>query len=96
MSNDDRANEVQTDRPASTALAPFAPRIEPRARRRSYRWTPDPTFVAHLIAAAQQVPQARTLRRGSVADAQAAYGTSRAREQGAGSQLRQIDLKIES
>ena len=90
MSNDDRSNEVQTARPASTALVPFKPRIERRARRRWDRWSPDPIFVAHLFATAEQVPQARTLRRGSVADAQAAYGTSRAGEQGAGSQLRQV------
>ena len=87
MSNDDCVNEVQIDRPASAALVPVAPRIERRARRRWYRWSPDPIFVAHLIAAAEQVPQARTLRRGSLADAQAAYGSSRAHQQGAGTQL---------
>ena len=40
---------------------------------------PDPTFVTHLIATADQAPQTRSLRRGSLADAQTAYG-ARAQE----------------
>ena len=35
---------------------------------------PDPSFVTQLIATAEQAPQTRNLRRGSYADAQAAYG----------------------
>jgi hypothetical protein len=38
---------------------------------------PDPTFVAHLIATAEHAPQTRSLRRGTAADAQTAYGASR-------------------
>jgi len=35
---------------------------------------PDPVFVTHLIAMADQAPQTRSLRRGSLEDAQTAYG----------------------
>jgi hypothetical protein len=57
--------------PASFALVPLSARIErepamPRTR-------PDPSFVTQLIATAEQAPQTRNLRRGSYADAQAAY-----------------------
>jgi len=34
---------------------------------------PDPTFVAHLIATAEQLPQTRSLRRATPADALSAY-----------------------
>ena len=37
---------------------------------------PDPSFVAQLIATAEQAPQTRSLRRASPADAQTAYGAS--------------------
>jgi hypothetical protein len=89
MSNDNRPEEVQLVRPASTALVPLG-RIERRSRRRWYRWAPDPIFIAHLIAEAQQVPQARTLRRASIADAQAAYRTRQTQAQNAGSHTRQV------
>ena len=36
---------------------------------------PDPSFVTQLIATAEQVPQTRTLRRASTADALSAYDT---------------------
>ena len=35
---------------------------------------PDPGFVTHLIATADQAPQTRSLRRASIEDAQSAYG----------------------
>jgi hypothetical protein len=34
----------------------------------------DSTFVTHLIATAEHVPQTRSLRRATLADAQTAYG----------------------
>jgi hypothetical protein len=37
---------------------------------------PDPTFVTHLIATAEQAPQTRGFRRASPADAQTAYRTT--------------------
>jgi hypothetical protein len=43
-----------------------------------------------LIAEAQHVPQARGLRRASVADAQAAYRPHQAPAQGVGSRMRQV------
>lgn len=74
--------------PASRALVPLA-NTERRARRRWYRWAPDPIFIAHLIAEAQQVPQARRARRGNAADAQAAY-RPRQTPNAAGSRMRQV------
>jgi hypothetical protein len=58
--------------PACVALVPVAPAL---------RWEsanpclprPDPCFVTQLIATAEQAPQTRTLRRATIADAQAAY-----------------------
>jgi hypothetical protein len=38
---------------------------------------PDPSFVAQLIANAEQLPQTSRLRRGSSEDAQLAYGGKR-------------------
>jgi len=90
MINEDRPEEVPTDRPASTALVPLTPRIERRSRRRWYRFTPDPVFVAHLLAGADQVPQARALRRASPADAQSAYRTGHTQAPSAGSLTRQV------
>jgi hypothetical protein len=49
---------------------------------------PDPTFVTHLIATAEQVPQTRNLRRAAPSDASTAYA---ARPQAAtGSRTRQV------
>ena len=90
MINEDRPEEVPTARPASTALVPLTPRIERRSRRRWSRWLPDPIFVAHLMAEAHQVPQARKLRRASPADAQSAYRTGHTPTQNAGSVMRQV------
>ena len=89
MVNDVSPNEVPTAKPASTALVPLTRFIERRARRRWYRWAPDPIFVAHLIAQAEQVPQTRALRRASPADAQSAYRTDHTPPQSAGSLIRQ-------
>ena len=77
------------DKPASRALVPPA-FTERRARRRWYRWAPDPIFITHLIAEAQQVPQARRVRRASLADAQAAYGPRPTPTQSVGSRMRQV------
>jgi hypothetical protein len=93
MSNDPTDPAVDdttaSAKPASRALVPMA-RIERRSRRRWYRWAPDPIFVAHLIAEAQQVPQSRRLRRGSLADAQSAYQARERPMQDAGSRMRQV------
>jgi hypothetical protein len=49
---------------------------------------PDSIFVTHLIASAEQVPQTRSLRRASPADAQTAYRAHPV--PGAGMRTRQI------
>jgi hypothetical protein len=51
---------------------------------------PDPIFVTHLIATAEQVPQTRSLRRGTPADAQTAYGANWHHTLGAGIRTRQV------
>ena len=62
---------VNVDEPACVELVPvtqsvnWAPKPAPR---------PDPSFLAQLIATADQAPQTRSLRRASLADAQTAYG----------------------
>lgn len=63
--------EVVETAAASTALVPLLARAEPAAKTPLMR--PDPSFVAQLIATAEQAPQTRNLRRGSPSDAQAAY-----------------------
>ncbi|WP_298258391.1 hypothetical protein [Bradyrhizobium sp.] len=99
MFNNDRTEPVIDDaaaaaaaarKPASRALVPSAPFVERRSRRRWFRWAPDPIFVTHLIAEAQRVPQARNLRRGSMADAQAAYRPQQTPSQDVGRQMRQV------
>ena len=65
--------EVVDDAPsASFALVPLSARADVRPKASPSR--PDASFVAQLIATAEQAPQTRNLRRGSYADAQAAYG----------------------
>jgi len=66
------ADVVTEVTPVSTALVPITSQM---------RWLPkipltrpDPSFVTQLIATAEQAPQTRFMRRGSCADAQAAYG----------------------
>ena len=57
---------------ASVQLVPLSPRMDVRPIVPLNR--PDASFVAQLIATAEHVPQTCCLRRGSGADAQAAYG----------------------
>ena len=92
MLNNDRSDEildgefVDLDEPAHVELVPLtqslhmAPRLAPR---------PDPTFVTHLIANADRAQQTCLLRRGSLADAQTAYGANRILHYGAGFKTRQ-------
>ena len=78
---------VNLDEPACTELVPVteAVRWSPKPAPR-----PDPTFLAQLIATADQAPQTCRLRRGSLADAQTAYGAGQARRPGTGFRPRQI------
>ena len=76
-------------KPACVALVPVAQEAQwsrPQVRRAS----PDPTFVAQLIATAEQIPQTRSLRRAATADALSAYRSHQASKvQSAGRWTRQ-------
>lgn len=78
---------LDADEPGCVELVPVTP---------SVRWIPkgpiarpDPGFVTQLIATAAQAPQTRSLRRGSLADAQTAYGAGQVRRYGLGFRTRQ-------
>jgi hypothetical protein len=86
MSGSDRPEPAVDDgvvfeaRPACMALVPMASAAswshhvgQPKAPLTR----PDPTFVTHLIATAEQAPQTRSLRRATPADAQSAYAANR-------------------
>jgi len=81
---------VADGKPACVALVPQIPAV---------RWSPVKNqqlsradFITQLIATAEHVPQTRSLRRATPADAKAAYGASRhqARVQRSGTRTRQI------
>ncbi len=93
MLEDDRSEQVldgemlDADEGGCVALVPVT---------QSVRWLPkgpiarpDPGFVTQLIATEAQAPQTRSLRRGSAADAQTAYGASQRRRYGTGFRTRQ-------
>jgi hypothetical protein len=94
MSGYDRSEQtvddgVQADaRPACVALVPVIPTVH-------WSRVPDQRmsradFVAHLIATAEHVPQTRSLRRATPADAQTAYRARQPQASGAGGRTRQI------
>ena len=60
-------------KPPCVALVPMVPSAQ-RSRPSSQLPRPDAIFVTHLIATAEQVPQTRSLRRATAADALTAYG----------------------
>ena len=65
--------EIVDDVPtASVELVPLSARPDVQSKTSLNR--ADASFVAQLIATADQAPQTRAMRRGSSADAQAAYG----------------------
>jgi hypothetical protein len=71
-----------------TALVQVAPAIQWSAKLPLPR--PDPTFLTHLIASAEQVPQARRLRRATSADAQSAYEPRRDQHPSVSFRTRQV------
>ena len=77
---------VNLDEPACVELVPVTQSVRWSPRRAP---RPDPTFVAQLIATADQAPQTRSLRRASLADAQTAYGASQIRRCDSGFRTRQ-------
>jgi hypothetical protein len=78
---------VNLDEPACVELVPVTQSVQWSRRPAIPR--PDPTFLAQLIATADQAPQTRSLRRASLADAQIAYGASQIRRCSAGFRTRQ-------
>jgi hypothetical protein len=75
-------------KPACVALIALTPSVQYLSKLPLPR--PDPTFVTHLIASAEQVPQARGLRRATSEDAQLAYAPRRHQGPGIGFRTRQI------
>ena len=78
---------VNLDEPASVELVPVTQSVQWMQRTATPR--PDPTFLAQLIATADQAPQTCKLRRASPADAQMAYGASRIQPRGVGFRTQQ-------
>ncbi|MBR0800048.1 hypothetical protein JQ615_32245 [Bradyrhizobium jicamae] len=77
----DRATTC-TDLVPLATTTPWAPKIPlPHA---------DPSFVTQLIATAEREPQTRGLRRGSLADAQSAYGPHPCERRSVARRTRQI------
>jgi hypothetical protein len=79
---------LDADAPACVELVPLTQPVHWSPRPAIAR--PDPTFVTHLIATADQAPQTRSLRRASLADAQTAYGAGQTRRYGTGFRTRQV------
>jgi hypothetical protein len=67
-----RAGDVLAAKAPNTALVPLTPAAQAEPTSRSLN-RPDPSFVTHLIAMAEQCPQTRILRRAATADVQTAY-----------------------
>jgi hypothetical protein len=63
-----RAGDVVAVCTALVPVEPAAPTTAPSSLNR-----PDPSFVAHLIATAEQSPQTRVLRRAAIAEVESAY-----------------------
>ena len=75
--------------PACVALVPMVTAAHWSQIPRHQLTRSNSTFVTHLIASAEQVPQARSLRRAMLADAQSAYSANQHRVHGAGIRARQ-------
>ena len=78
---------LDADEPGCVGLVPVTPSLRSIPKGPISR--PDSSFVTHLIATAAQAPQTRSLRRGSLADAQIAYGAGQTRRYGTGFRTRQ-------
>jgi len=79
---------IDDETPPGMALVPLARPIPFAPSVRITR--PDPSFVAHLIATAAQVPQTRNLRRAAPSEAQSAYAASLRAVSNAGCRTRQV------
>jgi hypothetical protein len=83
MPDSDRPNETMDEAADQAALADAAPpgrALAPWVVPAQWSGIPsqvsraDPTFVTHLIATAEHVPQTRCLQRATPTEAQTAYG----------------------
>ena len=74
--------------PACVALVPVTAPVQWLSKLPLPR--PDSTFITHLIASAERVPQAGSRRRATSADAQSAYASSRHQRPGVGFRTRQV------
>ena len=94
MSSNGRPEQTADDgvpldaKPPCVALVPVMPTVQ-------WSRVPDQQmsradFVTQLIATAEHVPQTRSLRRATPADALAAYGAPRHQARGSGTRTRQI------
>jgi hypothetical protein len=83
MSASDRPEPAADDgvvfdtKPACMALVPMVHQVPWSQNFGQPMTRPNSTFVTHLIATAEQVPQTRSLRRATPADAQNAYAANR-------------------
>lgn len=68
-----RAGDINVPRAGCVALVPPAASELPRSGAALAAARPDPSFVAQLIATADQSPQTCRLRRATVADVEMAY-----------------------
>jgi hypothetical protein len=75
--------------PACMALVPTAEPLR-RSDKPVQLSRPDPSFLTHLIATAEQVPQTRNHRRAAQADALSAYRAHQPHVQETGFRTRQV------
>src|SRR3954469_24097258 len=78
-----RAGDITLAAAPGVALVPLAP-AAPTGTLSLGQNRPDASFLAHLIATAQLVPQTRLLRRAATADVQAAYRSAANQNEAAG------------
>jgi hypothetical protein len=96
MSGTDRAGQTVDDgvltdaKPPCVALVPMVTAAKWSRISSTQLSLSNSTFVAHLIATAEHVPQTRSLRRATPADALTAYSTNQYRLHGAGMRARQV------
>ena len=90
MPNSDRPDQTTNDgvpadaTPVSSALVPLVASAQWSGIPSQILSRADPTFVTHLIATAEHVPQTCSLRRATPADAQTAYGAGGHQSSGTG------------
>jgi hypothetical protein len=96
MSGTDRSGQTVDDgvltdaKPPCVALVPMVTAAKWSRISSTQLSLSNSTFVAHLIATAEHVPQTRSLRRATPADALTAYSTNQYRLHGAGMRARQV------